>query len=310
MDVSVVIATYNRKNILEKCLECLFNQDYPRDKYQIVVVDDGSTDGTDRMVKQKKDKCKCSLIYSQSHQREGQSKARNKGILLSEGKVIIFIDSDSLAPPWFIKEHLRMYKDNPNIIVDGPAITVTGENNLINPPFCSPLIRTLAFLDFGGAVFITANTSCLKENLIKAGRFDEEFGKGFGWLDRELGLRLIKMGLKRVKNRRAYVLHYQIEKKNLTFLAKKRKDRGENAILYYKKHPVKKVKKEARFHYLFYDKILNKLGWTEKYLTEKYLSFLYQKKSIRYPLFKKFYLIHCYAEGLKSGIEKYKVRIK
>jgi len=299
MDVSVVIATYNRKNILGKCLECLFNQDYPRDKYQIVVVDDGSTDGTDRMVKQKKDKCKCSLIYSQSHQREGQSKARNKGILLSEGKVIIFIDSDSLAPPWFIKEHLRMYKDNPNIIVDGPAITVTGENNLINPPFlnppfCSPLIRTLAFFDFGGAVFITANTSCLKENLIKAGRFDEEFGKGFGWLDRELGLRLIKMGLKRVKNRRAYVLHYQIEKKNLTFLAKKRKDRGENAILYYN----------------FYDKILNKLGWTEKYLTEKYLSFLYQKKSIWYPLFKKFYLIHCYAEGLKSGIEKYKVRIK
>jgi len=257
LDASVVVVSYNRKRFLERCLECLFRQDYPKDKYEIILVDDGSSDGTERMVREKKSPCR--LKYLSHPERLGQSKARNKGIWEAQGDIIIFIDSDAFAPPWFIREHIKTHRKDSHLIADGPAINITGENNLLNPPFNCLRVKTFAFFDFWGASFITANTSCSRENLIKAGGFDEDFGKGFGWQDRELGLRLRNMGLKRVKNRRAYVLHYQAEESSLSQLAQKRKDRGENAVLYYKKHPASKIKREIRLRYLFYDRIF---GWT------------------------------------------------
>ena len=51
MDASVVIATYNRKDLLATCLRCLDAQDYPCKQYEVIVVDDGSTDGSVEMVK-------------------------------------------------------------------------------------------------------------------------------------------------------------------------------------------------------------------------------------------------------------------
>lgn len=307
IDASVIIASYNRKQILNRCLECLFNQDYVAEKYEIIVIDDGSTDETEKMVKEKNPPCK--LVYVRNKQRMGQSKAKNRGILQAKGKIIIFLDSDVLAPPWFVNEHVSSHEKNPNLIVDGPAINIRKKEELLNPPFKSFSVKLLAFLDVGGATFITANTSCSQGNLIKAGGFDEEFGTGFGWQDRELGLRLKKMELKRVKNTTAYVLHYKPEEEtgiSLKTLRKKYKERGENAALYYKKHPSSRVRREAHFHYLLYNYFIEKFRWLKKHTSYSYLSFLWQKKDFRYHVFKKLYLIQAYCEGLKRGKKKYK----
>jgi len=297
MDASIVIATYNRKILLEKCLNCLFNQDYPKDRYEIIVVDDGSTDGTWQMVRGRKPSCK--LKYLPHSKRKGPAKSRNQGISSSKGEVVIFVDSDILAPPQFIKEHIKFHKINPNLIVDGPAISINEKDSL---SFNHLRVKALAFLDLFGASFITANTSCRKENLVKAKGFDEEFDIGFGWEDKELGLRLREMGLKRVKNRRAYALHLQKEKspQNLISLCTKRKQIGINAILYYKKHPKSKIKKEIKLRYLSYDKFLSFfIKWRKLSLREK-----------RFHLPKiwvKFYLIHSYAQGLREGMKRYNI---
>jgi len=50
--VSVIIPTYNRREILKKCLSALLAQTYPHDRYEIIVIDDGSTDGTREMIEQ------------------------------------------------------------------------------------------------------------------------------------------------------------------------------------------------------------------------------------------------------------------
>ena len=119
MDVSVIIATYNRKNLLEKSLECLFNQSCSKDKYEIIFIDDGSTDGTEKMINALSPPCR--LVYL--HQdRKGPHIARNLGIENAQGKIIIFIDSDIFAPPNFIDEHMRFHKKFKNVIVSGPTV--------------------------------------------------------------------------------------------------------------------------------------------------------------------------------------------
>ena len=297
MDTSIVIATYNRKSLLEKSLECLFRQNYPKDKYEIIVVDDGSTDGTEKMVKRKISPCK--LKYLRHNKREGPSKARNFGISKVEGEVIIFIDSDILVPPQFISEHIKFHKKYKDVVVDGPAINTQRVEDVFNNRWG----KLLAFFDFFGASFITANTSSRKENLIKAGLFDEEFGKGFGWFDRELGFRLKQIGMRRIKNRKAYAFHIKGKAiNNFTELYKKEEDRGVNATLYYKKHPLRSIKREVRFRYLWYDRLIFFKHWMDRNLSK---SSFPDKTNPFSNLLIKLYLIHAYANGLKKGLKKY-----
>ncbi len=302
MKVSIVIATYNRRYMLDRSLECLFRQDYPKDQYEIIVVDDGSNDDTQKIVEEKNSFC--GLKYLKHKERKGQSRAKNLGVNHAQGEVIIFIDDDVFCPPQFIKQHMRYHKKYDNIIVDGPAINTDRIDNLFN----DKKRRFLAFFDFVGATFITSNTSCKKDSLIKAGGFDEEFGKRFGWQDRELGFRLRKMGVKRKKNRKAYVFHFK-QKESLDDFAelfRKEKERGINAVIFYRKHPLRKIRHQVRFRYLWYDR------WIPfKKLMDRDIEVFHQvhwKRFMR-PFLTKFYLIHAYAEGLKEGLEKQKLRI-
>ena len=302
MKVSVLIATYNRRDLLDRSLECLFRQDYPKDQYEIIVVDDGSSDGTQKMVEGKSPSC--GLKYLKHKERKGQSKAKNLGISYAQGEVIIFIDDDVFCPPQFIRQHMRYHKKYDNVIVDGPAINT----DRIDNPFNDKKKRLLAFLDFFGATFITSNTSCKRESLIKAGGFDEEFGKKFGWQDRELGFRLRKMGVRRKKNRRAYVFHFKQKESlsNFVELFRKERERGMNAVIFYRKHPVKQIRHQARFRYLWYDRLI-----PFKKLTDRDIEVFHQAswKRFKRPFLTKFYLIHAYAEGLREELARQRLRM-
>lgn len=264
IDASVIIPSFNRRDVLKRCLESLFNQDYPKDRYEIIVVDDGSQDGTEKMVQ-----CLSGLRFFRHPERLGQSKARNLGLREAKGEIIIFIDSDIIVPPYFISEHMKTHRRYKDVIVDGPAIYINSldEINLWQK-------RLLAFLDLFGASFITSNTSCPKRLLLEAGGFDEDFGIGFGWEDRELGLRLSKMEIRRVKNRRAFAYHFRED--DPSRILTKYRECGINAILFYKKHPSLKTWWMVGMRYLWYDHII---------------------PSKR---------IHAYAEGLREGLERYK----
>jgi len=295
---SIVIPTRNRRKVLERTLKYLFLQDYPPDQYEIIVIDDGSTDGTHEMVKAQESPCR--LVCLRHEERKGQAAARNWGIREARGEVVIFIDDDIFCPPQFLGEHVKYHEKDKNLIVDGPAINI-GEDDF---SFADRDKRLLAFFDFFGSVFVTANTSCRQEHLLKTGGFDEKFGTGFGWYDLELGFRLMAMGLKRKKNRRAYAFHYKparIQKVGFTFQGRlqKQKDRGENAVYLYKKHPSKKVGRRVRLRYLWYGRLLPVKGpvteWEEAVFVVK------SKKKLLWPFLWKIYMIKAYAEGLEKG---------
>lgn len=274
-DASVVIPTYNRARFIGPCLDSLLAQDYPAERYEIIVVDDGSTDDTESVVRERAE-----VRYLRQERTLGPGAARNRGIAEARGDIVIFTDSDALAPPCFVREHVETHRRHPRCIVDGPAITVRETSN---PPVRSPLVRMLAFLDLWGQEFVNVNASCPKTELVNAGGFDERF---FKWQDLELGRRLRAMGLGRIRNRRAYVLHREADRSSFTGLARHARLNGKYAAMFFEKHPSPWARRKTRLRYLAYDRMLQRLGWTE-----------------RYPILRRLYLIHIYAEGLRSGFE-------
>jgi GT2 family glycosyltransferase len=101
---SVVIPTYNRKPILEKCLRALEQQTWmaPVEGYEVVVVDDGSTDGTLDWLRST-DAFPHVRLFAQNHR--GPSAARNLGVQEAQGDTIIFIDSDLVVTDCFLQSH-------------------------------------------------------------------------------------------------------------------------------------------------------------------------------------------------------------
>lgn len=121
MEVSVVIPTYNKKDRLKLALTSLINQTYPRKKFEVVLIDDGSRDGAKDMVKS------LSLPYKINYlrrQNQGRSVARNLGIAHAKGKIIIFTDDDLILSPEFIEEHMKHHKKKDQLVVHGTIYTM------------------------------------------------------------------------------------------------------------------------------------------------------------------------------------------
>jgi glycosyltransferase involved in cell wall biosynthesis len=123
--VSVCIPTYNRKEYLKETLESVFAQSY-RD-YEVVVVDDGSTDGTEEMIKGGGYKVR---YYRQEN--AGDAAARNKLIELAQGEHITFIDSDDLLMPDAVERMIRIEEaEGGEVVVYGPYIRIDGFGKIL-----------------------------------------------------------------------------------------------------------------------------------------------------------------------------------
>lgn len=102
-DVSIIVPVYNVEKYLRRCLDSLVNQDCDC-CYEIIVVNDGSKDGSLAIVKEYAEKYDFIKLFSQEN--SGQAVARNKGIELACGEYVMFVDSDDFVSPRYIS---RLY---------------------------------------------------------------------------------------------------------------------------------------------------------------------------------------------------------
>ncbi len=214
LSLSVVIPTCNRKEVLKKCLDALFRQTYPKSGYEIIVINDGSSDGTDELVGSEINRSPCALRYFKQ-ENKGPAAARNVGIMNANGKIILIIGDDIIAAPTLLEEHANRHKQfsGENVAVLG---YVTWSPDLkINPlmefveqvgfQFGYPLIKDPDDVPFN--FFYTANISLKRKFLLEKGLFDEDF-KYPAYEDMELGARLKNKGLRIIYNKNAIGWHY------------------------------------------------------------------------------------------------------
>jgi glycosyltransferase involved in cell wall biosynthesis len=113
INASIIIPTCNRKELLKLSLHSFNYQDYTKDRFEVIVIDDGSTDGTSDMIKSLKVNYK--LIFLRNEENCGPANARNLGLHNANGEIIIFSDSDCIVPSNFVSGHLKHHEMSNNI---------------------------------------------------------------------------------------------------------------------------------------------------------------------------------------------------
>lgn len=108
--VTVIIPAYNRGWIIREAIESVLNQDFKT--FELIVVDDGSTDNTQDILTSYRDKIK---IIRQKN--TGVSAARNKGIVSSSGNYIAFLDSDDIWLPRKLETQVEFFRNNPDALI-------------------------------------------------------------------------------------------------------------------------------------------------------------------------------------------------
>ncbi|HBQ97425.1 MULTISPECIES: glycosyltransferase family 2 protein [unclassified Roseofilum] len=237
MFFSVVIPTYNRLPILQKCLRALEKQqlsDPDIEGYEVVVVDDGSTDGTLAWLAAERAQVPHVRWFEQEHQ--GPAAARNLGVKEAQGDTIIFIDSDLVVTETFLSCHAQVLREGEEQLGSDRLFTYGAVINTCN--FDEPTAEPYKLTDFSAAYFATGNVAIARHWLEEAGLFDTQF-QLYGWEDLELGVRLKNLGLKLIKCPQAvgYHWHPPFSLEQIPRMIDQEIQRGRMGVLFYQKHP-------------------------------------------------------------------------
>ncbi len=231
IELSVITPTRNRARVLEQCLACLAAQSLDPARYEVIVVDDASTDSTASVINAARRGARCAVRPFSMAERVGISAARNLAIREARGEVIAFVDSDSLAPSSFLAVHLDAHRlAGPRIVCRGPVVLTRSLDR--------PFETRSTVLDMSTAYFDTDNGSVRRDHLMSAGLFDEDLSP-YGWEGLDMGFRLRALGLRRVFRRDAALYHYQPEVSpgSLAAMLAKEDERARTALRFYAKYP-------------------------------------------------------------------------
>lgn len=191
MKLSVVIPTMNKVSLLEQTLSALALQEIEPDvPWEIVVVNDGSTDGTGSYLEAVSSNFEVPLVVVTPPANVGRARARNLGARAARGEWIVFLDDDIVAPPGLLAAHLELLEAHPGCGTIGYAVT---DPDLIDGAHFHYLdSRGVARLDPGpapGRFFVTQNAAVPREAFLAVGGFDEDFS-AYGFEDMEVAFRL------------------------------------------------------------------------------------------------------------------------
>ncbi len=205
--ISCLICTFNRADFLWHVMEGLTAQTLPRSEFEVVVVDDGSTDATYQCIDAFRQRLPMRYFWQEN---AGLAAAKNRAVAEATAPIVLFMDDDDAPAPSLLEQHLRTHASFPQI-----QIAALGHTNLHPDLVAKPLMQFVTevgcqLFSYGrthdGSIldytwFWGGRSSCKRALLDMVGPFNPIFR--FGCEDIELGYRLSKHGLRVVYNRAA-----------------------------------------------------------------------------------------------------------
>ena len=182
MRISVIIATKDRASYLVRACTSLEAQ-IGAPSFELIVVDNGSSDDTKAIVERQAARGSYPVHYVFEPQ-PNRGKARNRGIAVATGYLVLFIDDDVQLPEGFLAAHEAAHVAG-NLVVNGPIINVPSYDDRPKP----------VLGNYSRAFLCTCNVSLPKHAIEAVGGFDEAFHL-YGWEDTELGVRLREAGMR------------------------------------------------------------------------------------------------------------------
>ena len=206
--VSVVAATYNRLDLLQRLLGCLSQQTLSPDQFEVIVVDDGSKVPAAEHLDPGGYPFPLSVITQAN---AGPSAARHRGALQARGPILLFVDDDMELPPRFLEIHLSYHAhDRPTAVfgryASDPKI---GEKSIFERYHGAKWDELARAVDRGelvvdGTLLATGNASMRREDYFRVGGLDLSLPRAE---DMALGLDLEELGVELVFSNAAYSVH-------------------------------------------------------------------------------------------------------
>ncbi len=285
MQISVVIATKDRAQYLERALQSLERQ-AGAPAFEVVVVDNGSTDATAAVAHAGSASVAVRYLYAPEPNR---GKARNRGVELARGRYLLFCDDDVQLPSGWIAAHAAAHMPGEERIVNGPILNVASYGSRPKPKAAN----------YSRAFLCTCNASLSKAAFAAAGGFDESFDL-YGWEDTELGVRLRAAGLRWSFAWDAYLWHIKPPEENtLAVESRKAIEKARMARRFLSKHPSRRARLATGAHalnllrarYLLPDRLLpfyaglatsdRAPGWMRALARAQFLDALYARELVR-----------------------------
>lgn len=261
--VSVIIPTFNRKEILHHSIQALLNQDYPKDNYEIIIVDDGSNDGTKDTVEKYIQKNKNIKYIFQENKGFRVSKARNLGGDNAKGEILIFLNDDIIALSNLISNHVKALSNKSDVVLGYTSgyFTESGYdvNDLSNIKkikkdfrdhiFSNPKLNNSIFNKNIWSYFVATNFS-IRKQIFNKNKFNESF-VGWGGEDEDFGYRLVGSGYRIIMDKKCIGLHidHNKDKKIKEYTENKVIALVNNLIKLYKMYPNNEVKEYIKRRY-------------------------------------------------------------
>jgi GT2 family glycosyltransferase len=197
MEISVVVPTFNRRHIVTRTLQTLAAQCFPAAKYEIIVVVDGSIDGTADALRRVDLACRFRVIEQENR---GLAGARNTGFRAAEADLILFLDDDMLCDPGLVAAHVAAHNGAGSIIGFGAIFLSPDSPHTLAAECFNREIGAyhLKHKRTPGSPWqesdcVFSNSSLPRRVLFRTGGFDESFRMRE---DAELGARLFASGVR------------------------------------------------------------------------------------------------------------------
>jgi len=233
--VSVIIPTYNRKDWILDTLNSLSRQTFPRDRYEVIVVDDGSTDGT-AAIAGKEFPFDLHYVWQPN---QGDAAARNLGVQHSQADILVFLDDDILVEPDYLTHLIDEHEPHTDRVVIGTEHLWLEETNPLNvsrAPVASEENHTTVAIPF--ADVCSNNMSLRRDAYCSIGIMK---GLGFPgsdiWCDVDFAYRAYVQGFEFLRTTRAVCYHRDYTAQNLDHDLQRSKKAAYQSVVLFQKYP-------------------------------------------------------------------------